>query len=321
MLKIFRVFLIYLLVFNPAYSVNITGDDNEINSDSTTQQVYNADDTSLTITNSSTLSRTGQAPVNINGQDNGTLTINSGSSITATSHNTVQGRNQDGLTVTNSGTISSGGSKAINLLNGQNSTVTNNSGGIIKSNTNTVTLTEDGGTGNNVTITNSGQIFAEAVSSGTTNNNAVKSEDDTNNMTLTNNAGGHIYNNNSSATALQQATVFIAAEDTATLTNSGKIENKAGPENFAIGIAGSGVTVTLKDSGIVIGKINVADSGHTIRLQHGAGQGYYYDITGNGTYTLQDLDGNPVVKGSAGSVGQGGNEMVDEELGLSLIHI
>ena len=92
-------------------------------------------------------------------------------------------------------------------------------------------------------------------------------------MTLTNNAGGHIYNNNSSATALQQATVFIAAEDTATLTNSGKIENKAGPENWAIGIAGSGVTVTLKDAGIVIGKINVADSGHTIRLQHGAGQG------------------------------------------------
>ncbi len=314
MLKIFRVFLMYLFVFNPAYSANITGA-NTVNSDSSTQQVYNADDTSLTITNSSTLSRTGQAPVNINGQDNGTLTINSGSSITATSHNAVQGRNQDGLTVTNSGTISSGGSKAINLLNAQNSTVTNNSGGIIKSNTNTVTLTEDGGTGNNVTITNSGKIFAEAVSSGTTNNNAVKSEDDTNNMTLINNAGGHIYNNNSSATALQQATVFIAAEDTATLTNSGKIENKAGPENFAIGIAGNGVTVTLKDSGKVIGKINVSDSGHTIRLQHGAGQGYYYDITGSGTYTLQDLDGNPVVKGSAGSVGQGGNEMVDEELG------
>ncbi len=318
-LKIMRVFrliiiIIYLMSLSRVNAANITGS-NTINSDSSTQQVYNADDTSLTITNSSTLSRTGQAPVNINGKDDGTLTINSGSSITATSHNTVQGRNQDGLTVTNSGTISSGGSKAINLLNAQNSTVTNNSGGIIKSNTNTVTLTEDGGTGNNVTVTNSGQIFAEAVSSGTTNNNAVKSEDDTNNMTLINNAGGHIYNNNSSATALQQATVFIAAEDTATLTNSGKIENKAGPENWAIGIAGSGVTVTLKDAGIVIGKINVSDSGHTIRLQHGAGQGYYYDITGGGTYTLQDLDGNPVVKGSAGSVGQGGNEMVDEELG------
>ena len=309
------IFFLCFLIIRPAYSVNITGA-NTINSDSTTQQVYNADDTSLTITNSSTLSRTGQAPVNINEKDDGTLTINSGSSITATSHNTVQGKDQDGLTVTNSGTISSGGSKAINLLNAQNSTITNNSGGIIKSNTNTVTLTENSGTGNNVTINNSGQIFSEAVSSGTTNNNAVKSEDDTNNMTLTNNAGGHIYNNNSSATALQQATVFIAAEDTATLTNSGTIENKAGPENWAIGLAGTGVTVTLKDKGKVIGKINSGGSGgHTIKLQHGAGQGYYYDITGSGSYTLQDLDGNPVVKGSAGSVGQGGNEMVDEELG------
>ena len=319
MSQILKNFILILfscfLIIRPAYSVNITGA-NTINSDSTTQQVYNADDTSLTITNSSTLSRTGQAPVNINEKDDGTLTINSGSSITATSHNTVQGKDQTGLTVTNSGTISSGGSKAINLLNAQDTTVTNNSGGIIKSNTNTVTLTENSGTGNNVTINNSGQIFSEAVSSGTTNNNAVKSEDDTNNMTLTNNVGGHIYNNNSSATALQQATVFIAAEDTATLTNSGTIENKAGPENWAIGLAGTGVTVTLKDKGKVIGKINSGGSGgHTIKLQHGAGQGYYYDITGSGSYTLQDLDGNPVVKGSAGSVGQGGNEMVDEELG------
>ena len=321
-MKLFKIFLIfiYLISLRQVNAANITGS-NTINSDSTTQQVYNADDTSLTITNSSTLSRTGQAPVNINGKDDGTLTINSGSSITATSHNTVQGKDQDRLTVTNSGTISSGGSKAINLLNAQNSTVTNNSEGIIKSNTNTVTLTENSGTGNNVTINNSGQIFSEAVSSGTTNNNAVKSEDDTNNMTLINNVGGHIYNNNSSATALQQSTVFIAAEDTATLTNSGKIENKAGPENWAIGIAGSGVTVTLKDAGKVIGKINVADSGHTIRLQHGAGQAYYYDITGNGTYTLEDLDGNPVVKGSAGSIGQAGNEMVDEELGYKSLSL
>ncbi len=315
-MRVFRfvIIIIYLMSLSQVNAANITGS-NTINSDSTTQQVYNADETSLTITNSSTLSRSGQAPVNINEQGDATLTIHSGSSLTATSHNTVQGKDQDGLTVTNSGTISSGGSKAINLLNAQNSTVTNNAGGIIKSNTNTITLTENSGTGNNVTITNSGQIFAEAVSSGETNNNAIKSEDDTNNMTLINNIGGHIYNNNSSATALQQATVFIAAEDTATLTNSGTIENKAGPENYAIRIAGSGVTVTLKESGKVIGKINVADSGHTIKLQHGAGQGYYYDIDGNGTYTLQDLDGNPVVKGSAGSVGQGGNEMVDEELG------
>ena len=99
------IFFLYLLITRPAYSVNITGA-NTINSDSTTVQTYNADDTSLTITNSSTLSRTGQAPVNINEKENGTLTIHSGSSLTATSHNTVQGKDQTGLTVTNSGTIS-----------------------------------------------------------------------------------------------------------------------------------------------------------------------------------------------------------------------
>ena len=122
------IFFLYLLITRPAYSVNITGA-NTINSDSTTVQTYNADDTSLTITNSSTLSRTGQAPVNINEKENGTLTIHSGSSLTATSHNTVQGKDQTGLTVTNSGTISSGGSKAINLLNAQSnnqSAISNN---------------------------------------------------------------------------------------------------------------------------------------------------------------------------------------------------
>jgi hypothetical protein len=100
MSQILKNFILILfscfLIIRPAYSVNITGA-NTINSDSTTQQVYNADDTSLTITNSSTLSRTGQAPVNINEKDDGTLTINSGSSITATSHNTVQGKDQDGI--------------------------------------------------------------------------------------------------------------------------------------------------------------------------------------------------------------------------------
>ena len=37
--------------------------------------------------------------------------------------------------------------------------------------------------------------------------------------------------------------------------------------------------------------------------------------------TLQDLDGNQVVKGSAGSVGQGGNENIDELLGYKSLNI
>ena len=256
---------------------------------------------------------------------NGTLIVHSGSTVTtlaANGSNAVSATGQSGLTINNSGTISAGNSKAINLQNAQNSIITNNSGGIIKSNTNTITFTEKGASAvaNIVTINNSGEIYAEAVSSGTSNN-AIKSENDTDNITIINNSGGHIHNNNSANTVIKSATVYISSVSTGTLTNSGKIENKAGVDNYALGIAESGVTVTLRDKGKVIGKINVAGTGHTIKLQHGAGQAYFYDIDGDGTYDLEDLDGNPVVKGSAGSIGQGGNEMLDETLSYKSLNM
>ena len=53
---------------------------------------------------------------------------------------------------------------------------------------------------NIVTINNSGEIYAEAVSQETTSNNAIKSESDTDNITIINNSGGHIHNNNSANT-------------------------------------------------------------------------------------------------------------------------
>ena len=306
-----------------AYSEEITGA-NTVNSTSnnhTTQKKFITNGTSLTITDSITLSLSEQQTVHINAQDNGIVTIESGSSITSTASNAIQGKDQSGLTITNSGTISAGSSKAINLLNAQSSSVTNNSGGIIKSNTNTISFAENSGTGNIVTINNSGEIYAEAVSSGETSNNAIKSESATDNITIINNSGGHIHNNNSANSVIKSATVYVAAASTGTLTNSGKIENKAGVNNYALGIAESGVTVTLRDKGKVIGKINVAGTGHTIKLQHGAGQAYFYDIDGAGTYDLEDLDGNPVVKGSAGSIGQGGNEMLDETLSYKSLNM
>ncbi|MDA7445209.1 hypothetical protein N8799_00120 [Candidatus Pelagibacter ubique] len=319
-----NISFIFILLFcsflmGSAYSEEITGA-NTVNSTSnnhTTQKKFITNGTSLTITDSITLSLDVQQTVHINAKNNGIVTIESGSSITSTASNAIQGKGQSGLTVTNSGTISAGNSKAINLLNAENSTITNNSGGIIKSNTNTITVTEgssDGDTANNVTINNSGEIYAEAVSSGETSNNAIKSEADTDNITIINNSGGHIHSNTPFNTVIKSATVYVAAASTGTLTNSGKIENKAGVNNYALGIAESGVTVTLRDKGKVIGKINVAGTGHTIKLQHGAGQAYFYDIDGAGTYDLEDLDGNPVVKGSAGSIGQAGNEMLDETL-------
>ena len=294
---------------------------NTVNTNESSQKIFTAPATSLTITNSATLTRSGDGSVRIDNQNNGTLIVHSGSTVTATGSNAVSATRQSGLTLTNSGTISAGSSKAIGLQNAQNSIITNNSGGIIKSNTNTITFTEKDDTANIVTINNSGEIYAEAVSSGETSNNAIKSESATDNITIINNSGGHIHNNNSANSVIKSATVYISSASTGTLTNSGKIENKAGVNNYALGIAESGVTVTLRDKGKVIGKINVAGTGHTIKLQHGAGQAYFYDIDGAGTYDLEDLDGNPVVKGSAGSIGQGGNEMLDETLSYKSLNM
>ena len=49
------IFFLYFLNIGLAYSENITGA-NTVNKDNTTQKKFNADDTSLTITNSATLS-------------------------------------------------------------------------------------------------------------------------------------------------------------------------------------------------------------------------------------------------------------------------
>jgi hypothetical protein len=329
-----NISFIFILLFcsfliGSAYAENITGA-NIVNTDDDEPKIFAADGTSLTITNSATLSKSsGTKAVGIDNQDNSTLTVHSGSTVSTLAANgsdAVSATGQSGLTINNSGTISAGNSKAIGLLNAQNSIITNNSGGIIKSNTNTITFTEklvlgEDYKGDYVTINNSGEIYAEAVSSGGTSNNAIKSESTTDNITIINNSGGHIHNNNSANTVYKQATVYVAAASTGTLTNSGKIENKAGVNNYALGIAESGVTVTLRDKGKVIGKINVAGTGHTIKLQHGAGQAYFYDIDGAGTYDLEDLDGNPVVKGSAGSIGQGGNEMLDETLSYKSLNM
>ena len=54
-------------------------------------------------------------------------------------------------------------------------------------------------------------------------------------------------------------------------------------------------------------------------MNHGVGQAYYYDIDGD--FSFEDLDGNQVVKGSAGSVGQGGSETIDEMLSYKSINL
>ena len=132
--------------------------------------------------------------------------------------------------------------------------------------------------------------------------------------TITNNSGGHIYNTSTNA--------VIAIGKTTTLTNSGKIENKQSPSEESIKVQGGNNTIILKDGGIVIGTIqNSSANTNTLKIQHGVGQGYFYETSGSGTFNLEDADGNQIVQGSAGSVGQGASETQDELLGYKSLNI
>ena len=306
--KYFPLFfcLIYLSLTVNSNAVNITGD-NEITSDSTTQQKFNADSTSLTISNSATLD-VNTKPVHINEKSDGTVTVESGSTIVG-NNNSIAGDDTSGLTVTNSGTIRAKNAKAINLLDGTDATITNNSGGTIRSKTNAISASKSQTTPDSITITNSGTIYT---TNGSTNTIVLHST--ATDSTVTNNSGGYIYNNSTKA--------VVAIGTNSTLTNSGKIENKKSPDEESIQVQGSGNTITLKDGGIVIGTIqNSASNTNTLKIQHGVGQGYYYKTSGSGTFNLQDLDGNQIVQGSAGSVGQGASETQDELLGYKSLNI
>ena len=255
----------------------------------------------LTINSGITLGNlTQQQKADINEKNDVSVIVNSGGSILSL-HNAVQGDDSDDLTVTNSGTIRAAGSKAINLKDTARSSITNNSGGIIRS-----------GLGDSIsgeaatvsTITNSGTIYSD--------NERALNFFSTSTVTVTNNSSGHIYNTN-----INEA---IKLDGSSTLTNSGKIENKNSPTNNSILLVGNDNTITLKDKSILVGIIDAGSTtGNTLKFQHGMGQGYYYKTSGD--FKLEDLDGNQVVKGSAGSVGQGSTETLDELLSYKSMNL
>ena len=273
-----------------------------------TAQVKFTEESTLTINSGVTLgSLTTQNRAHINAQSDSSVTVNSGGTILSL-NNAVQGADATRLTVTNSGTIRAAGSKAINLKDNIGSTITNNSGGIIRSGAgDAISGEQDTGdetSGN--TITNSGTIYSD-------DQRAINFFSDATTATVTNNSSGHIYNSNTNET--------IKLDTSSTLTNSGKIENKNSADNNSILLIGDNNTVTLKDSGLVIGTIGASSgtSGNKLKIQHGIGQSYYYKTSGD--FDLEDLDGNQIVKGSAGSVGQGGSETLDELLSYKTINL
>ena len=237
--------------------------------------------------------------------DNATVVVESGGVIQGKS-NSIMGRETSGLTVTNSGTIEATSSKAIQLQDSQNATITNKSGGLIFADTNAI-VQQSAGTedATGASISNAGTIYS-------VENRAIYFYDGATDATLTNESGGIIYNTSTFAT--------VQIDTNSTLVNSGTIDNRNSPSNAGIAIVGNNNTVTLKDKSILIGKIDGGTTtGNTLKFQHGVGQGYYYETAGS--FNLQDLDGNQVVKGSAGSVGQGGSETLDELLSYKSLNI
>ena len=237
--------------------------------------------------------------------DNATVVVESGGVIQGKS-NSIMGRETSGLTVTNSGTIEATSSKAIQLQDSQNATITNKSGGLIFADTNAIVQQSVGtevATG--ASISNAGTIYS-------VENRAIYFYDGATDATLTNESSGIIYNTSTFAT--------LQIDTNSTLVNSGTIDNRNSPSNAGIAIVGNNNTVTLKDKSILVGKIDGGTTtGNTLKFQHGVGQGYYYETAGS--FNLQDLDGNQVVKGSAGSVGQGGSETLDELLSYKSLNI
>jgi|APSaa5957512535_1039671.scaffolds.fasta_scaffold00180_6 hypothetical protein len=192
------------------------------------------------------------------------------------------------------------------LLNSTTSgnTITNNAGGTISAGRQAIGLaTNSGGT-----INNSGTITL----TGTTTAAVIQINNSTG-VTINNNAGGVISGPTS--------TVVIRLDSGDTLVNSGSIINTDTGQSFRF--AGNNSTVTLKEGSIVVGTIQVngGTTGSTLKIEQGFGQAYFYDITTLGTLTLEDLSGNTVVQGSAGSVGLGAQESVDELLGLRAFNL
>ena len=142
-------------------------------------------------------------------------------------------------------------------------------------------LESDGDTTQYITINNSGTIFATDNSNVETN--TIKTDDDSSFITINNNSGGHIYHTSRGP--------VIMLGGSATLNNSGKIENQDGPNEESITMSGSaGAKVNLNDGGLVIGTIRITGSGHKLNVKHGPGQGYYYETVGSGSYEIKDLN-------------------------------
>jgi len=306
-------FLFFLAICNVAKSDSVAvSADKTQSTDTSVQQNIDTDEVTLTVSGNAQVDDDKMAVYVDSGVAGAAVIVESGSTITTTSlDNGIIAINTTLLDVTNSGTISANKNKAIDIYRSTNSSITNNSGATISSVGNTLrTGGTSGDPSTGYTITNSGKIF----STHTGNKSAVFFGNvNSSGGTITNNSGGEIYSGGTAAT--------IKVGGTTTIKNRGSIKNNTSVDDNVIELLGSSNTVTLEKDSILVGKISSASgtSGNTLKLNLGAGQGYFYETVGD--FTLEDLDGNQVVKGSAGSVGQGGSETLDELLSYKSLNL
>ena len=309
--------IIFLITLFMALQISILNaedidEDKTYNSDDlSTQYTFTDDNFGVTVTNNATLSRSQKLFIFDDAERVGnSITVHSGSTLTTTGNGNTIFTDGAELTITNSGTISTSTnkSKAINISKSDGVSITNNSEGIIRSGGNTILGTTSPGS-DNTTIVNSGQIIS---TNSTSSSSAIIVSDNDSGTTITNNSGGEITSKGN------KGTIIVGVSST--ITNSGTIKNNNLDKN-AIQLKGNNNTITLKDEGLVIGIIKAKDgtTGNTLKLNHGVGKSYYYNTSGD--FTLQDLDGNQVVNGSAGSVGQGGSEILDDVLGRKSLNL
>ena len=312
--KLLVIFLFLLNIFNTAMadSVTVSADKNQ-SSDTSVQQNIDTNDVTLTVSGNAQVDDNAKAVAVDAGISGAAVIVESGSTITTTNNkdNGIFGDNTTLLDITNYGTISAAKNKAIDIYRSTNSSITNNSGATIFAVGNAI---RTGGSGSDsstgYTITNSGKIFTTSTGAkssvlfGNVNSSGGK---------IINNSGAEIYSGGNIAT--------IIVGGTTTIKNSGSIKNNGSVDDNVIELLGSNNTVTLEEGSTLVGKISSASgtSGNTLKLNLGAGQGYFYETVGD--FTLQDLDGNQVVKGSAGSVGQGASETLDELLSYKSINL
>ena len=240
-----------------------------------------------------------------------TGTIAAGNKEGETANNGIFLEDSENAVVENSGTISASGNDGIDLENSTDARVIN-TGNITAGGSNGILL--EGSTG--ARIENTGNITAGGSNGILLKGSTGARIENTGTIQATRNAidGADGDSPVSNATIVNSGTLraegnTVALQDNSVLRNSGTIEATEANEN-AIYARGTGTVVTLEPGSRIIGDIETENAGNTLQLNMTAAGSVIYETTGD--WTLESLDGQPVVEGSVIAAGVGNLETADE---------